>query len=63
MNKMNYEKATRIDGEEVASRLKGILKAHGVEMFITGLEARVSAEFPDGSVAYYQPLHLDTREL
>jgi hypothetical protein len=40
-------------------RIKGILKAAGVEMLIT--DARVSAVFPDGSAAYYQPVHLDTK--
>jgi urease gamma subunit len=59
MNKFNMDHAIPIDGDEVAERLKGILKATGVEMLIT--DARVSAIFPDGSVAYYQPLHLDTK--
>jgi hypothetical protein len=58
MNNENTH-APMIDGEEVAERLKGILKAAGVEMLIT--DARVSAWFPDGSTACYQPLHLDTR--
>lgn len=58
MNKINWDAAAPIAGEEVAERLKGILKAAGVAMLIT--DARVSAVFPDGAVAYYQPLYLDT---
>jgi hypothetical protein len=57
---MNPDHITKIDGAEVAERLKGILKAAGVEMLIT--DARVSAFFPDGSVAEFQKLHLDTRQ-
>jgi hypothetical protein len=60
MNKINLNTATPIDGDEVAERLKGILKAAGVAMLITG--ARVSAIFPDGSVARYQELHMDTEK-
>jgi hypothetical protein len=56
---LNPAHALPINGEEVAERLKGILKAVGVEMLIT--DARVSAIFPDGSVAYYQELYLDTK--
>jgi hypothetical protein len=58
MNKFNMDYATPIDGDEVAERLKGILKAAGVKMLIT--DARVFAVFPDGSVARYQTLYLDT---
>lgn len=58
-NKVNFDTATMIDGEEVSQRLAGILRAAGVDMLIT--DARVSAVFPDGSVAYYQPLHMDTK--
>ena len=54
----NFEHATEIDGAEVSERLTALLKAAGVEMLIT--DARVSAVFPDGSVAYYQPVHVDT---
>jgi hypothetical protein len=60
MNKINFDTATPINGEEVAERLKGILKAAGVHMLIT--DARVSAFFPDGSVARYQELHMDTEK-
>lgn len=59
MNKFDPKHLNDIDGNEVAERLKGILKAAGVEMLIT--DARVSAIFPDGAVAYFQPLHLDTK--
>jgi len=52
------EHAIDIDGDEVAWRLKRILKPLGIEILIT--DARVSAVFPDGSVAYCKPLHLDT---
>jgi hypothetical protein len=60
MNKFNFKHETPIDGNEVAERLKGILKAAGVHMLIT--DARVSAFFPDGSVARYQELHMDTEK-
>jgi hypothetical protein len=60
MNKFNMDHAIPIDGDEVAERLKGILKATGVKMLIT--DARVSAIFPDGSVARYQELHMDTEQ-
>jgi hypothetical protein len=60
MNKFNMDHAIPIDGDEVAERLKGILKATGVKMLITG--ARVSAIFPDGSVARFQELHMDTEQ-
>ena len=52
------EHAIAIDGDEVAWRLSRILKNLNIEMLIT--DARVSAVFPDGSVAQYQQLHLDT---
>ena len=61
MNLFNLDHATYIGGDEVAERLKGILRAAGVKMLIT--DARVSAVFPDGSVAHYQPLHMDTEKL
>jgi hypothetical protein len=57
-NKYDFDKAPKLTGEEVAERLTGILKAFGIDMLIT--DARVSGFFPDGSVADYQPLHLDT---
>jgi hypothetical protein len=57
-NKFDFDKAPKLTGEQVAERLKGILKAYGVDMLIT--DARVSAFFPDGSVASYEPLYLDT---
>jgi hypothetical protein len=60
MNKFNMDHAIPIDGDEVAERLKGILKATGVKMLIT--DARVSAIFPDGSVARYQELYMDTEQ-
>jgi hypothetical protein len=60
MNKINFDTATPIDGDEVAERLKGILKAAGVKMLIT--DARVSAYFPDGSLARYQELEMDTEQ-
>jgi hypothetical protein len=58
INKFDFGKAPQLTGEEVAERLTGILRAAGVDMLIT--DARVSAFFPDGTVANYQPLHLDT---
>jgi hypothetical protein len=59
-NAFNLDIAPKISGNEVAERLKGILKAAGVKMLITG--ARVSAIFPDGSVAYFQEVALDTEK-
>jgi hypothetical protein len=59
-NAINFNTAPKINGEEVAERLKGILKAAGVKMLIT--DARVSAYFPDGSVAYFQEVHMDTEK-
>jgi hypothetical protein len=59
-NAINFDTAPKIDGAEVSERLKGILKAAGVHMLIT--DARVSAFFPDGSVARYQELHMDTEQ-
>jgi hypothetical protein len=59
-NAINFDHVTFIDGNEAAERLKGVLKAAGVKMLITG--ARVSAIFPDGSVARYQELHMDTEQ-
>ena len=58
MNKFDPKHLSAITANEVAERLKGILKAAGVKMLIT--DARVSAVFPDGAVAEYQPLFLDT---
>jgi hypothetical protein len=59
-NAINFETAPKLTGEEVAERLKGILKSFGVKMLIT--DARVSAYFPDGSVAYFKELHMDTEQ-
>jgi hypothetical protein len=59
-NAFNSKHETPIGGTEVAERLKGILKAAGVKMLIT--DARVSAIFPDGSVARYQELYMDTEQ-
>lgn len=53
-------KYPRLTNEDLAWRVKEILKASGVEMLITG--GRVSAIFPDGAVAYFQQLELDTRK-
>jgi hypothetical protein len=58
INKFDFGNAPKLTGEEVAERLTGILRAFGIDMLIT--DARVSAFFPDGSAADYQPLHLDT---
>lgn len=57
---LNPKHAVQIDGAEASARIKGILKAAGVEAFIT--DARMSAVFPDGSVAFFQQLELDTRK-
>lgn len=54
----NFNHATEIDGAEVSARLTALLRAAGVDMLIT--DARVSAVYPDGSVACYQPVHVDT---
>jgi hypothetical protein len=50
----------RLTEEEVVWRIKGVLKAAGIEAFIT--DARISAVFPDGAEAFYQQLELDTRK-
>jgi hypothetical protein len=60
INKFDFGNAPKLTGDEVAERLKGILKAAGVKMLIT--DARVSAYFPDGSLAHYQELEMDTEK-
>ena len=62
MNRMqrtlNKRHTKCIDSAEVEMRIRGILKAAGVEASIAG--GYISATFPDGAVAYCQPLQLDT---
>lgn len=49
----------RMSIEDVSWRIKTILKAAGVEAFIT--DAKISAIFPDGKRAFFTNLELDTR--
>ena len=55
---ININHLRDITSDEVAERLKGILKAAGVRALITG--GRVSAVFPDAATAFFVSLDLDT---
>lgn len=50
----------QLTAEETVWRIKQVLKAAGIEAFIT--EARISAYFPDGAVAVFKQLELDTHK-
>jgi hypothetical protein len=45
--------------EQVAERIKGILEAVGVDVYITG--ARISARFPDGAGCCYLPFEVNAQ--
>ncbi|WP_316235042.1 MULTISPECIES: hypothetical protein [unclassified Bradyrhizobium] len=56
-----YDKtmAYALTAEEASERIASVLKAAGIEAYITG---HISATFPDGEKALYKALEVDTHK-